>query len=165
MRTHAGKRRLIITSALAALGVPTAICTILAAHTALDVSLNLLWFLLAIGAFAHWAIRGSSKCRSHLPELVSLIFMLSLLFPVIWGNDDWVVQYLIDDANTSQSVVTSLKSENQYPAPGTSLRALAAVEEPSLPSPLPTFKLAAEAVAAADDAPAVHATGNHSPPA
>jgi hypothetical protein len=120
----------------------------------LETSLNLLWVLLALGAFVHWVAPGGRRRPVHPPGLVSLVFVLSLLFPVISANDDLVQLDLINDAETSQCIITSLKSDKQLPGSAGLLGspAVPAIKVHSL-SP-PTFEFVFEPV---------HA-GNHSPP-
>lgn len=84
------------------------------AHMTLEACLNLLWVLLAVGAFVHGAAACGNRRRSHLSGLVSLIFVLALLFPVISTNDDLALAF-INDANTSESITASLKSDHQLP--------------------------------------------------
>jgi len=131
-------------------------------HLTLEASLNLLWLLLAVGAFAHWLGLGSSRRCTHPLGLVTLVFVLSLLFPVISANDDFLD--LINDARTSQSMVSKLQSEKLLRSPGQLLGSqvvLAVQLASSLPA---TSEFVSEPVCAARVAAPGDATGNHSPP-
>jgi hypothetical protein len=132
-------------------------------HMTLEASLNLLWVLLTVGAFLHWAAPGSSRRRTQLSGLVSLVFVLSLLFPVISANDDSAQLDLINDAKTSQLISASLESNKQLP--GSVLLALPAAAASQSVSSLP---LASESIPEparpASVATPGDTTGNHSPP-
>lgn len=173
------KDRMIIT-ALGLAGLPVAICSVSWAHTAVETSLNLrpwahmtlegslnvLWFLLALGALARWRAPEGSSGRSQLLGLVSLVFILLLLFPVISANDDLAQRDLINDARTSHSITAVLKNEKQLshvaptgllgrPMP---LAAQTPVIDPAI------YELISEPAHVESVAAAGNATGNHSPP-
>jgi hypothetical protein len=135
------------------------------AHMTLEASLNLLWLLLAIGALAHCVGPGGRRCRAHLPGLISLVFIFSLLFPVISANDDLAQLELINDAKTSQSITTSLKSDKQLPRSAGLLGSPAALAV-QLASFLPVASefVSEPAPAAVSVATPGDTTGNHSPP-
>ncbi len=76
--------------------------------------LNLAWLMLAIAAFLRWLSLNRKSCGRGLASLISLIFALALLFPVISANDDVAEFELINDAATSQSVATAVQSDNQF---------------------------------------------------
>jgi hypothetical protein len=133
------------------------------AHMTLEASLNLLWILLAIGALVYWLRPKRSRWRAHLPGLITLVFILSLLFPVISANDDLAQLELINDAKTSQSFTSSLKNDNQLPrsaglaSPATQAVQLASflpVASEFVPEPAPAVSVATPG----------DTTGNHSPP-
>jgi hypothetical protein len=136
------------------------------AHMTLEASLNLLWLLLAIGALAPCVGPGGSKCRAHLPGLISLVFIFSLLFPVISANDDLAQLELINDAKTSQSITTSLKSDKQLPRSAGLLGSPRAALAVQLASFLPgaSESVSEPAPAAVSVATPGDTTGNHSPP-
>jgi len=131
-------------------------------HLTLEASLNLLWLLLAMGAFAHWLAPGGSRRSTHLAELVTLVFVLSLLFPVISANDDLALD-LINDAKTSQSMVSTQGEKQLRGSAGLlgSPAALAAQLDSALPA---AFEFISTHVRAASVATPGDATGNHSPP-
>ncbi len=133
------------------------------AHTTLEASLNLLWLLLAAAAGICWAAPRSRR-RRRLLELVSLVFTLTLLFPVISASDDLVESELINDAGTAQSVAADLKS-CKHASAATGQFALPAVSASHLAFFLPS---ASEFPSAPFRDPNVatpgSASGNHSPP-
>jgi len=134
------------------------------AHMTLEASLNLLWLLLAIGSLAHWIAPDRSRRCAHLHGLVTLVFALSLLFPVISANDDVAQRDLINDARTSQSLVSSLRTDRLL-ACSAGLLASPAVPVVQLASLLPAAsELFSEPAPAASVAAPGDATGNHSPP-
>jgi hypothetical protein len=133
-------------------------------HLTLEASLNLLWLLLAVGVFAHWLTPdgGSRRC-THLLGLLTLIFVLCLLFPVVSANDDLAL-YLINDAKTSHSMVSSLQGEKQLRGSAGLLGSPAALAVQlafSLPA---ASEFVSEPVRIANVAAPGDATGNHSPP-
>jgi hypothetical protein len=132
-------------------------------HVTLEASLNLLWLLLAICALVYWSGPGGSRCRAHLPGLISLVFILSLLFPVISANDDLAQLDLINNAKTLQSITTSLKNQKQLHSAGLlDLSASLACRSACF---LPvTSEFVSEATRPASIATPGNATGNHSPP-
>jgi hypothetical protein len=134
------------------------------AHMTLEASLNLLWLLLAASAFAQWGVSDNSRRSTHLSGLVTLVFAVSLLFPVISASDDLAQMQLINDARTSQSTITNIKCDKKLPASAGLLSSPAA-----LPVQLASFAPAAlgfvfEPGRAANVASPGGATGNHSPP-
>jgi hypothetical protein len=129
----------------------------------LEACLNLLWLLLAIGALTHWTGPDNSRCRAQLPGLISLVFILSLLFPVVSANDDLAQLDLINDAKTSQSITTSLKNDKQLHSIA-SLDSSAALVAPSACFLPVTFEFVSEPARPASVATPGDATGNHSPP-
>lgn len=133
------------------------------AHMTLEASLNLLWLLSAICALAHWVGPEGSRCRAHLPGIISLVFILSLLFPVISANDDLAQLDLINDAKTSQSITTSLRNEKQLHLAGL-LDSSAALANPSACFLPVTTEFVSESARPASVATPGDTTGNHSPP-
>ena len=171
------KDRLIITG-LGLAALPVAICSVSWAHTALDalldfrpwahmtleVSLNLLWLLLAMGALAQWLAPDGASSRRHLTGLVSLVFILLLLLPVISANDDLAQRDLINDARTSHCISATLKSERQI-AHSAELLDLPVVQAVRIACFNPaTYEVISEPSHAASVAAPGNATGNHSPP-
>jgi hypothetical protein len=171
------KQRLIITGLIVP-ALPLVICSVPWAHAILDASLNvypwahvtleaslnLLWAMLAVTTFLHWVAPNRRKCRTHWAGLVSLIFVLALLFPLISANDDLAQLDLINDAHTSQAITTSLKSD-KHPADWAGVLALPATSNSVTGF---CFPLASESVSEPAHAASVVApgdtTGNHSPP-
>ncbi|MFI5087585.1 MAG: hypothetical protein ACHP7I_04265 [Terriglobales bacterium] len=133
-------------------------------HMTLEASLNLLWVLLTVGAFVHWAAPGSSRRRTQLAGLVSLVFVVSLLFPVISANDDLAQLDLINDAKTSQLITASLKSNKQLPGSTVLLGLPAAAASQVAPSLPLASEFIPEPAHSASVATPGDATGNHSPP-
>lgn len=160
------KDRLIIT-ALVFAALPFVKGPVAWAHVTLEASLNLLWVLLAFGAFVRWVAPGGRRYRLHPPGLISLVFVLLLLFPVISANDDLVQLDLINDAHTSQCTTTSLKNDKQLTG-WAGLLGSPAVPAVKVHSFLPFLPLTSdfvfEPVPAAWVAIPGNATGNHSPP-
>ena len=138
------------------------ICSVAWTHTTLEASLNLLWVLLAFGALVHWKTSGHRAPHVRRPGLLSLVFVLSLLFPVISANDDLAQLDLINDAKTAQSVSIETEKQLQSSAGPLGLPAELAI---TLPPILPLiFELAFGPVPAACVAIPGDASGNHSPP-
>jgi hypothetical protein len=131
-------------------------------HITLEASLNLLWVLLTIGAFVHWAAPGSRR-RTQLSGLVGLVFVLSLLFPVISANDDLAQLDLMNDAKTSQSITTSLKGDKHLHSAGLCDSPAALVNAIACFLPV-TSEFVSEPARLASVATPGDATGNHSPP-
>lgn len=134
------------------------------AHLTFEASLNLLWALLAVAAFFHWAMPASGRRPVRLASLVSLVFALALLFPVISAADDLAEWGLINEATITQSVTTVVKSHKQ--AAGRTVQI-------GLPAIMPyrsDLVLSLAPASFSDLAPAANvtppggATGNHSPP-
>ncbi len=75
--------------------------------------LNVAWLALAVAAFLRWISSKRKSCARGLSSLISLIFALALLFPVISANDDVAEFELINDATTSQSLATVVQSDKQ----------------------------------------------------
>ena len=174
---NADKDRMIITGAVSA-ALPIAISAVPwthktaerlldlcpRAHVTLEASLNLLWVLLAIGAFVHWTAPNSSGPRSRLSGLVSLVFILALLFPIVSADDDLVQLDLINDAKSSQSITLDLKSHSQL-SNSTALLVPPAILAAELASSLPLHsELLSESAGPATVASPGDTTGNHSPP-
>jgi hypothetical protein len=134
------------------------------AHITLEVSLNLLWVLLTVGAFVHWAAPGSSRRRTQLSGIVSLVFVLSLLFPVISAHDDLAQLDLINDAKTSQLIIASLESNKQLPGSAGVLGLPAAAASQLAPSLPLASEFIPEPAHPASVATPGDTTGNHSPP-
>ncbi len=136
----------------------------LSTHLTLEASLDLLWFLLSVGVFVHWAARGCGRRVSRLPGIVVLAFTLALLFPVISADDDLTQLDLINDAATSESITAALKSVKHL-AGSTGLPSLPAVSASRSDVCLP---VTSELVAESSRTPRVttpgDVTGNHSPP-
>jgi len=158
-----GRERRVIT-ALVPAALPFVIWSVISARITLETSLNLLWVLVALGASVHWVAPGDRNRRVHPHGLVSLVFVLSLLFPVVSANDDLLQLDLMDDARTSQCIVTDLKSDKQLPGSAGLLgsAAVSAVKVHSFPPP--TSESVVEPVHPAWVAIPGDATGNHSPP-
>jgi hypothetical protein len=133
-------------------------------HTTLEASLNLLWVLLTIGAFVHWAVPGSNRHRTQLSGLVSLVFVLALLFPVISANDDLAQLDLINDAKTSQLITASLENNKQLPCSAGVLGLPAAAASQLAPSFLLISEIIPEPAHLVSVATPGDTTGNHSPP-
>ena len=160
---NAGKDRLAITGLVLAV-LPLVICSVAGAYVTLEAFLNFLWVLLAFGAFVHWVAPGERRRRVHPSGLVGLVFVLSLLFPVISANDDLAQLDLINDAKTSLSIVSKLKSEKQLPGSDRPPDSLAAVTF-QLASSLPlTSEFVSEPIHAAYVEILGDVTGNRSPP-
>ncbi len=163
MRTFSKNERLIISSALL-LPVPVlALPNLLPGRFGLEPRLNVLWALLAMGALAHWWYR---RCRSHFhfPELVGLIFILSLLFPVISANDDLLRQQATDESSMSQYLAAGLETEKHLAVAASSRSFSPALVAPQFSPVLLGFEFVAEIFPVPHDAPAIRASGNHSPP-
>lgn len=176
MRNAANNRLILSGVVLAAL--PFAICSVPWAHTTiegllhlrpwahvtLEAFLNLLWVLLAMGAIVHWTAPDCGGRRSRLSGLVSLVFVLALLFPVISADDDFVQLDLINDVATSQSVTLDLKSHNQV-SNSTAVLSTPVVLAAESSSSLPFHsELMSESARLASVATPGDTTGNHSPP-
>ncbi len=134
------------------------------AHMTLEAALNLLWGLLAFGAFLHRVAPGNSRCCAHAAGLVTLVFVLSLLFPVISANDDLAQLDLLNDAKTSQSIVNGLQSDKQLSVPGELLGSATVVALQSVSFSPGDFGFVSEPDRAASVATPGNTTGNHSPP-
>jgi hypothetical protein len=132
-------------------------------HTTLEASLNLLWLLLAASAFAHWAALDSRRC-TRLSGLVTLVFTVSLLFPVISANDDVAQMQLINDAKTSQSTFTNIKCDKKLPASAGLLGSPAALAVQLASFAPAALEFVFEPARVANVASPGGATGNHSPP-
>ena len=133
-------------------------------HMTLEASLNVLWVLLTVGAFVHWVAPDGSRRRTQLSGLVSLVFVLSLLFPVISANDDLAQLDLINDAKTSQLITAGLESNKQLPGSAILLGLPAALVSQSVPSFLLASEFIPEPARPASVATPGDTTGNHSPP-
>jgi len=158
------KGRLTITGLVLA-GLPFLIYSVVCAHITFETSLNLFWALLAVGAFVYWAARVD-RPRAHTSGIVGLVFILSLLFPVISANDDLAQLDLINDAKTSQAIASSIETDKQQRASvgPLGLPALAAVSvHPPLLALLTSEFIFAPAHAGWVATPG-DTTGNHSPP-
>lgn len=134
------------------------------AHATIETSLNLLWLSLVVGALVRWAMADRRRRRSRLSGLVSLVFILSLLFPVISASDDLAQLALINDAKTSQSTTASLEKHKQVPG-------FAGLVGTPVPFPfhsgfsLPfTSEFISEFARSVSVATPGGTTGNHSPP-
>lgn len=160
---HVAKHRLIVIAAMAVLALPVSTCAV-PTRSPLEALLNLTWLLLVIGVFANWVWRSGNRGCVRATELLSLVFVLALLFPIFSTSDDQARLDVANDASTSQSVITTLKAEKQT-SPSLSLGK----------SPMPASVVAFRPLACSRDevvlaptvlptAPANHETGNHSPP-
>ncbi len=168
MRSFSDRERLFLSSVLL-LPVPVfALPNLLPGHLGFEPRLNVLWTLLAAGTLGHWMYRRmyrrGSTCRLHLPELVGLIFVLSLLFPVISANDDLLQQEAINETPASQCVVAGADTERQLSSASSSRVFSPALVAPQFSLLLFRFEQVAEIAPAPHDAPASRASGNHSPP-
>jgi len=159
---NALKDRLIMT-ALVFAALPFVKGPVAWEHVTLETFLNLLWVLLAFGAIVRWVSPDRRRCR-HAPGLVSLVFVLSLLFPVISANDDLVQLDLINDAETSQCAAASFKTDKQLPGsavvtgppavPEIKINPLHPISSQFVFEPLPAVSVTIPG----------GTTGNHSPP-
>lgn len=132
------------------------------AHITLEASLNVLWLLLAVGAFSAWTARNERR-RRYAHGFVHLIFVFCLLFPVISADDDLAQLDLINDVHLSRSIVADL-DHHKHPPSSALQHACPVAPHHGDVSPLLAFGFApATAPAAAVAAPG-GATGNHSPP-
>jgi hypothetical protein len=133
------------------------------AHLTLEACLNVLWALIALGAFVRWIALRNSGRRSRLSGFISLTFVLALLFPVISANDDLAQFDLINDAKTSQSITVDLKNHIQLSNSPVALRPPVASD-----AVLTSFSpLHVELIESAHPPGAVilgDSTANHSPP-
>ncbi len=162
MAIRVSRDRLLASSAIVLSASASLLWRAAALRPSLEVLLNLLWVGLALGTLGAWACRRGPAIHSHRLELLSLVFVFALLFPVVSASDD-LAQPLDDDACTTQAMVSGLKAEKHVAA---SLhQPLSAL--PALPF-LSTLVRSPEAVAgpAAKSLPVAmgQATGNHSPP-
>jgi hypothetical protein len=130
-------------------------------HLTLEASLNLLWVLLSLIAL----VRSPSATRNRRRPfaVVTLIFVLALLFPVISANDDVAQQELINDAMSAKSISATFKADKQRHS------CVEVAVAPPGDSPCATF---APCAAEFTPQPASNqsvatpgeTTGNHSPP-
>ncbi len=171
------KDRLLL-GGLIIVGLPLVICSVALArlafepslghypwaHMTIEACLNVLWVLLALSVVVHWVTPGPKGRRGRLGGLVSLAFVLSLLFPVISANDDAAQFDLINDAKSLQSITLSLKNDKQarHAAGFVAVPAVPAVQLHSV-HPL-AFDLVVEPAPAVNVAIPGADTGNHSPP-
>jgi hypothetical protein len=134
------------------------------AHVTVETSLNLLWLSLAVGALVRWVAADHERRRSRFSGLVGLIFVLSLLFPVISASDDLAQLALINDVGTSQSIIAGLHDhKHQLSSPGLSGRPALLPFQVGFSLPL-TSEFVSEPARPADITTPGEATGNHSPP-
>ena len=133
------------------------------AHLTVEASLNLLWVLLSLIAVLRWSSPSGRRNRRRLFALVTLIFVLALLFPVISANDDLAQQELINDAMTAKSLSATFKADKQPHSCGE-----VAAARPTASSCLVYAHGAAEFIPQAASNQSVarpgETTGNHSPP-
>ncbi len=171
------KDRLLL-GGLIIVGLPLVICSVAWAHLAfepslgryswahmtIEASLNLLWVLLALSVVVHCMTSGPKERRGRLGGLVSLAFLLSLLFPVISANDDAAQLDLINDAKSLQSItlISEPAKQARHAAGFVVVPALPAVQLHSV-HPL-AFDLIVEPAPAVNVAIPGADTGNHSPP-
>ena len=158
---YAVKSRLTIAGLVLA-ALPFVVSSVAVMSMGLASFLNLLWFLLVIGALAHWVADNRRGC-ARLPGLVVLVFVLTLLFPVISANDDLAQLDLINDAKTLQSIGSNLKTEKQLWG-SAGLLGLPAGLAVKVTSFVLTSESVFELVHVAFVAITGSATGNHSPP-
>ncbi len=140
------------------------VCTFAVAPQSLEDALNGLWAMLALAAFAGWVLREQPRRHGRQLQLVSLVFVLALLFPIISANDDFALQEFAEDVSNTQSVAIVLKSDHAQPS-----TAQAPVPAAVVPGPIPALtlglrELVSDAVGAAILPRLRHARGNHSPP-
>ncbi len=133
------------------------------AHMTLELSLNVLWLLLGLGALIQW-VRGGSRHHGRLPGLVSLVFVLSLLFPVISASDDQAQLAYINDASTSQSIAASLKNDKQLPDSIGLLSAPVALASQLAPPVSSASEFVSDPLPPVSVGTPGDTTGNHSPP-
>ncbi len=133
------------------------------AHVTLEAVLNALWIFLAFGALSHWLISAKSNTRV-LRGFISLVFALSLFFPVISANDDFLQQELINDSNTSQSLVSSLDAKRQFAVQATPRNMRPMLVFQLRPVRPVAFWRNPDLASRKYSAPAIRAFGNHSPP-
>jgi len=81
------------------------------ARGALEPFLNLLWALVAFGAFVYWIAKR--KRRVHTLGFINLVFILSLPLPVISANDNLAQLHLINENKTAQSIDASVRKNYQ----------------------------------------------------
>lgn len=134
------------------------------AHMTIEASLNLLWLLLAFGAFIRLIKVGERKAQHFPTAFISLLFALALLFPAISANDDLLQQELINDCATSQAIVSNLKTKWQL-LPAASLPGFSTAQAVAhFPPVVVGFECVDDIAPVPHDAPAIRASGNHSPP-
>jgi hypothetical protein len=174
---NALKNRLI-TTGLALAALPIVICSVAWAHATveaslnlcpwahmtLEASLNLLWLLLAVGSLTHWIAPEGRRYCAHLRGLITLVFVLSLLFPVISANDDLAQRDLTNDGQTSQAMVIGLKSGKYFPDSAGLLGSPATLAFQWARSLPLASEFVSEPVPGASVTTPGDATGNHSPP-
>ncbi len=155
------KNRLLAASAIALIAAAPFLWRMTGLQPSLEVVLNLVWLVLVLASFGAWGCRRPAPRPRHL-ELVTLVFVFALLFPVISPSDD-LAQPLDDDACTSQLVISGLKAEKHTPAavglPESALPVLSFV-----PMLARSIEIAVPPAMRSFPAAIGHASGNHSPP-
>lgn len=133
------------------------------AHITVEASLNLLWMTFAACVFIHWGLRGIRRPRAGAWELVSVAFVLVLLFPIISASDDFAQFELIDDNSGTQ--LSTLKVQNDkhvtVPAEGAALTVRPVQSDSAHSSP---SEVITEPTKPASVTKLGGTTGNHSPP-
>ena len=163
MRRQGPHRRWRVTG-LFTVAAAAVVCTFAIAPRSLEAILNGLWAALALGALAAWTLGERPRRYGRTLELVSLVFILALLFPIISPNDDYALQVFAEDVSNTQSVAIVLKSDHAQPS---TMQAPvpAAVAPGSFPAlTLGLRELVSDAAVAAVLPRLRHARGNHSPP-
>ena len=134
------------------------------AHATLETSLNLVWLALAVSALAQRASAAGRRRPRAVSGLVSLAFVLFLLFPVVSASDDLAQLALINDTKGTRATAdrtaedkpaTRLAAHVTMPA---SLPVHLGLSLPSISEFLPET-LDPRGVGTPGDT-----TGNHSPP-
>ncbi len=127
-------------------------------------SLNLVWLTLAAGALTPCITPTRGKRVVNASTVVSVMFILVLLFPVMSASDDLAQWDLINDVGDSQGIAAVVKNDRQISTDARS---------PSLPAVLwsysahflsPVFEVVSEPARPASLVTPSTATGNHSPP-
>jgi len=131
-----------------------------AGRVTLGGSIDLLWLLLTIAAVIH-CLQQRPTGDSRVPQLLSLVLVLALFFPVV----------ALDDDHAQQDLPGELQSLLSPPAKQRQSHLTAAVQAPSLAA-VPEFSIrlkpSPERVARSRPTSGQHAcleaSGNHSPP-
>jgi hypothetical protein len=156
------KDRLLAFVAIVLTGASIPVCRAIPVTPSLEVALNLLWLGLVLGSFTAWICRRRPVLRLRRLELLALVFVFALLFPVISPSDD-LAQPLENDGCTTQLVVGVLKAEKQVAATAC-LPFSVMPKSPFLPALQSRTEIVTLPSAKSLPSATGHATGNHSPP-